>query len=87
MDRINQSILFSNGPALISKSIFKIFFILITLIFCSCNLLTTQSEADIDYKQEMRDFVIEISNYSKSIKSDFIIILQNGVELLTQNGE
>ena len=89
-DKANQNILFLNVPALINKSILKIskiFFALIVLIFYSCNLLTTQSEADIDYKQEMRDFVKELSNYSKSIKSDFIIIPQNGVELLIQNSE
>ncbi len=34
----------------------------------------------------MRDFVQEISSYSKNINSQFIIIPQNGVELLTHNG-
>jgi cysteinyl-tRNA synthetase, unknown class len=33
----------------------------------------------------MRNFVQEISIYSKSIKPDFIIIPQNGVELITTN--
>ncbi len=90
MDRVNQSILFSNESTINSKikfNILNLFSAVIMLIFCSCNLLTSQSDADINYKQEMRDFVKEISNYSKSIKSDFIIIPQNGVELLTQNGE
>lgn len=68
-------------------NILKIFSAIIIVAFCSCNLFTTHSEIDINYKQEMRDFVIEISNYSKSIKSDFVIIPQNGVELLTHNGE
>jgi len=39
------------------------------------------------YRQEMRDFVKDISSYSKNIKSDFIIIPQNGQELITDNGE
>lgn len=42
---------------------------------------------DIDVRQEMRDFVIEISAYSKGINSDFIIIPQNGQALVTDNGE
>lgn len=42
---------------------------------------------DQDFKQEMRNFVIGISNYSKEIKPDFNIIPQNGIELVTKNGE
>lgn len=39
-----------------------------------------------DYRQEMRDFVQRISAYAKAIDPDFIIIPQNGQELMTQNG-
>ncbi len=35
----------------------------------------------------MRDFVIGISNYSRLSDPDFIIIPQNGIELITINGE
>ncbi|MEE9580406.1 MAG: endo alpha-1,4 polygalactosaminidase [Nitrosomonadaceae bacterium] len=42
---------------------------------------------EIGYKQEMRDFVQGISIYSKGLKPGFIIIPQNGHELLTENGE
>lgn len=35
----------------------------------------------------MRDFVQDISAYAKGIKYDFIIIPQNGHDLLTENGE
>jgi cysteinyl-tRNA synthetase, unknown class len=42
---------------------------------------------DLDFKQEMRNFVIGISEYSKTIKTDFLIIPQNGIELITYNGE
>lgn len=41
---------------------------------------------NLDFKQEMRDFVIGISQYAKSTKSDFLIIPQNGIELVTDNG-
>ena len=40
-----------------------------------------------NYKQEMRIFVQGISAYAKGIKSGFIIIPQNGHELLTADGE
>ncbi len=42
---------------------------------------------DLDFKQEMRDFVIGISEYAKSIDSEFIIIPQNGVELVSNTGD
>lgn len=57
------------------------------LVSYTCNLFSTKEEIDINYKQEMRDFVQEISNYSKYLNFEFIIIPQNGVELLTNNGE
>lgn len=40
-----------------------------------------------DYREDMRTFVQEISSYAKSYKSNFIIVSQNGQELLTENGE
>jgi cysteinyl-tRNA synthetase len=39
-----------------------------------------------DYRQEMRDFVQRISAYAKAVDPDFIIIPQNGQELMTQDG-
>ena len=42
---------------------------------------------DLDFKQEMRDFVIGISQYAKAESADFIVIPQNGQELVTVNGE
>ncbi len=54
------------------------------LIFFSLLLLSCASSnnSKIDYRQEMRDFVKEISNYSKKQNPDFIVIPQNGHELL-----
>ena len=40
-----------------------------------------------DFRQDMRDFVQNISFYSKEKNPDFIIIPQNGQELITLNGE
>ncbi len=39
-----------------------------------------------DYREDMRTLVQHISTYAKSINSDFIIIPQNGHELLTEDG-
>ncbi len=41
----------------------------------------------IDYRSEMRSFVEEISLYGKSENERFVIIPQNGQELLTYSGE
>lgn len=40
-----------------------------------------------DYRTEMRSFVQRISSYARSHHSNFIVIPQNGQELLTENGE
>lgn len=42
---------------------------------------------NIDYRGEMRLFVENISKYAKNINPDFIIIPQNGIELITEDGE
>lgn len=54
----------------------------------SCSEDDEQSDyGDIDFKQEMRDFVIDISQYAKLKNADFIIIPQNGHELVSSNGD
>jgi len=45
------------------------------------------SDTTINFRQEMRGFVKKISNYSKNKAANFIIIPQNGQELITDNGE
>src|SRR5690606_3324407 len=44
-------------------------------------------EPDQDYRQEMRNFVIGLSKYAKQEKANFLIIPQNGIELVSQNEE
>lgn len=39
-----------------------------------------------DYRQEMRDFVITISNRGEQLKPGFIVVPQNGMQLLTSEG-
>lgn len=45
----------------------------------------------IDYREEMRRFVIAISQYGKKFDKNFIVIPQNGLELIAKdssaNGE
>lgn len=57
------------------------------LFFSACNKEDNTIPERIDVRQEMREFVIEISNYSKAINSNFNIIPQNGLELVSTNGE
>ncbi len=62
--------------------------ICILLIFLSC--VSEQSEfvmEDINYREGMRSFVINLSNYARSYNHQFIIIPQNGVEIITKNAE
>jgi cysteinyl-tRNA synthetase len=42
---------------------------------------------DVDFRHEMRQLVIELSQWSKAQQSDFIIIPQNGQALITASGE
>ncbi len=42
---------------------------------------------DMDYKQEMRNFVQKISAYAKGINPDFAIISQNGAEIVSTTGD
>lgn len=60
-------------------------------LLCIC-LLSCEKESDDgsineEYRQKMRQFVIHISQYCKSQNSDFKIIPQNGIELISNNGE
>lgn len=53
----------------------------------SCKKDDTENAAnETEYKQKMRDFVIGISKYSKTINPNFNIIPQNGIELVSRNG-
>ena len=62
---------------------------LLALSFCfSCSPESDgPSDSSRDYRQSMRDFVIGISQYAKSIKPGFIVIPQNGIELVASGNE
>ena len=55
------------------------------LTACSDNHEQLNNGGDINYRSEMRSFVINLSNYAKSISPGFIIIPQNGIELAVDN--
>ncbi len=61
----------------------QIFFFVLIILISACH----RDIPDLDFKQEMRDFVQAISSYSKTNDPDFIIIPQNGQELITLNGD
>ena len=59
-------------------------------VSCSNNDDSTANngnESGRDFKQDMRDYVIGISQTAKAVNPDFAVIPQNGIELVTANGE
>lgn len=66
----------------------KMVLLLIAFAVLSCNKDDNSSNSeDRDFRQDMREFVIGISQKAKGVKPDFAVIPQNGIELVTQNGE
>ncbi|MXN90675.1 hypothetical protein GR160_05505 [Flavobacterium sp. Sd200] len=61
----------------------------LSLTGCSNNDETGNQdpESNRDFKQEMRNYVIGISRSGKAVNPNFLIIPQNGIELVTANGE
>lgn len=58
-------------------------------LFCGCGSdnVAGPSDGNIDYRQEMRDLVTELGTYARGINSSFMVIPQNGQELITDTGE
>jgi len=61
----------------------SILLVLAAQCFSSCNT----DKNDRNFKQDMREFVIGLSQYSKGIKPNFKVIPQNGIELITETGD
>lgn len=55
-------------------------FITVVAVFTACN----SEELGPDYREEMRKFVIRISNEGENLRSGFIVVPQNGLDLLTE---
>ncbi len=63
-------------------------YLYIFLIVSSCKITDRSEEVgDVNFKKEMRNFVVGISQYSKTYNSDFVVIPQNGAPLILQNAE
>ena len=69
------------------KKILFAFIIGIIAISCTNNEDVILNPTDTFYRQKMRQFVIDLSQYSKSVKPQFKIIPQNGIQLCTIDGE
>ncbi|RKZ04033.1 hypothetical protein DRQ21_03980 [Candidatus Fermentibacteria bacterium] len=54
---------------------------------CSGSDVEGPPEGNINYRQEMRDFVTDIGNYARGVNGSFIVVPQNGQELVTDTGE
>lgn len=67
-----------------TKSFFT--FLILLSLFSACNTDEPDPMAR-DYKQDMRAFVMGISSYAKGIQPGFAVIPQNGIELVSDNGE
>jgi cysteinyl-tRNA synthetase len=62
-------------------------YFLIIITFALTVRCSDRNDASRDFRQDMRTFVQEISAYARSVKPGFLIIAQNGQELITENGE
>ena len=69
------------------KKILFAFTIGFITISCTNNEDVILNPTDSFYRQKMRQFVIDLSQYSKSVKPQFKIIPQNGIQLCTIDGE
>ena len=61
--------------------------LIIAILLLSVGCKTDPDLKGVNFREEMRTFVREISIYAKNINPDFIMIPQNGIELVTLNGE
>ncbi len=67
------------------KNALLIMFIALGLFLTDCN--KNKIPDNINFKQEMRDFVQNISIYAKLRDTNFLVIPQNGEQLVSENGE
>ena len=66
---------------------FAFLFFAFAILSCNSDDENSSSSENRNFRQDMRDFVIGISQKAKGVKSNFAIIPQNGIELVTENGE
>ena len=66
------------------KPVFLVFAFILSFIVSGCN---RNNEPEINYRDKMRQFVINISDYAKMLRPGFIVIPQNGQELIIEEGK
>ncbi len=61
----------------------------VVFLICGCGSdnVAGPPAGNVNYREEMREFVTDIGVYAKGIDNTFIIIPQNGQELITDSGE
>jgi len=72
------------------RKLFIIFILIISILFTAsfiASCVTAPSLPNLNFRQEMRDFVIKIAETVHLTDSSFIIIPQNGQELITNTGD
>ena len=52
----------------------------------SVSISPAEQQPDSDYRQNMRALIIDIAQQARSVNPGFIVVPQNGQELITQNG-
>jgi cysteinyl-tRNA synthetase len=57
------------------------------MLLGGCGSVSGPEGSQTDYRESMRELVRDISEYSRGIAPGFLIVPQNGQELLTENGE
>jgi cysteinyl-tRNA synthetase len=60
---------------------------MLALALCSCSDDPTWPGQDIQFREEMRAFVQDLSVYARQQVPNFLVVAQNGAELITSNGE
>ncbi|RZJ48805.1 MAG: hypothetical protein EOO44_19625 [Flavobacterium sp.] len=69
----------------------RILLLAFSILTLSCSKDQDDQNQDLDneteYKEKMREFVIGISKFAKSQNPQFIVIPQNGIELVSSNGD
>lgn len=65
----------------------KYVFVLCFFLVGSCGGDDDDGPSTLLYREQMREFVEGISEYSRQTNATFIVVPQNGIELVTENGE
>ncbi len=62
--------------------------VIMAILFSGFSEITANGQpVDRDYRQDMRNFVQDISTYTTGFNTNFVVIPQNGHDLITENGE